>query len=270
MRFRRKLHPQILRKSGLTGAGQGAQGWMKRACEAILQLADMEYRLANASTSYAAKWLIVLIATLGFSCVHQQPRVPLDYVGNSAQTTDAANVFAEVIDPCVAVRTSNGRLDIRGTVNNRTLRARFSFAIMTGAGARFQSDQGANSSVLWMVGEEASAWLPKTGTVISRQPVRDLLEASVGLRLAARDLERLLVCPSGGEGSSAGAGIRLTDGWLRLFAEDPIGRLDIYERLNTHQEPQLSMVRRESNGDGWRADFGRYRNGMWEVVHLRS
>lgn len=209
----------------------------------------------------------ILVCT---ACAPRFARLPLDHAGDP--DLSGGERFEQLAGPCRVPLANAGNVDLDGVVAGGRVRARLSYTVMMGGAIRLETRDVSSSKqfVFSALGEEATLFLLQDNSVI-RGPAFDILNAAFGLPLRAATWERVLVCPTGGDGSF-GDSERLPGAWLRVLGQGADGQFAAYlNRSLTRKWRLVAMVgRAEGNSIGWRGDFHHRQNNRWRRVRLTS
>lgn len=160
------------------------------------------------STVCASLGLVIVAA----ACA---PRVMVSLpAGTGTADPTALERYAQATERCRGVDTWSAELRVAGTVRNRNLRLRVLAGTTAQGRLRLEgvAPFGAPVFVLVASGQTASLLLPRERRVLQGVPTGELLDALIGLDLAAEDLHGVLTTCGGQTGVPAD-GMRVANGW---------------------------------------------------------
>ncbi len=211
---------------------------------------------------------ILLLATA--SC--GEPLMKLPWI--PLQITDGLTAFTEAVTTCNQTRTITAQLVIEGSVGGRRRPCTRWLADLSDLGspplARLEAlaRSGPSPVIFWAEGNDSTVLLPRENRVLEHGRSDVMLEALIGVPLAAPELRRLLLgCATFGPnlGREVGAS------WQVFVNPDPRARPG---SLQLHRERGWWRVVAQTFDEGsplaWRSEYSNFRENLPGSVRLVS
>jgi len=211
---------------------------------------------------------VMVCATLFSAAACGAPLMTLPPVTPGASAApDAARAFDEATAACRKISGFSAEIAVKGSIGGRRIRARLLAGLAAPSSVRLEAFAG-SQPIFFFVARGSDATLvipPPDDRVLRNGPADEVLEALTGLRVAPDDLRATL---TGCAPDPAAGSLRTLGGDWRVAT----GAVTSY----LHREGQgapwrlVAVVRRDSAGVEWRAEFADFAAGLPASVRLTS
>ncbi|HEY6213274.1 MAG TPA: hypothetical protein VIW45_13370 [Vicinamibacterales bacterium] len=183
-----------------------------------------------------------------------------------ARAADGPDVVAEATAACQRVMSMTAEIAVGGSVGDQRVRGHMLAGLARPASLRLEaaSPFGAPLFIFVATGDDATLLLPRDDRVLEHGRPDAVLDAIAGVPLDPIDLRAVLtgcgVAADGAEATQPSADWRIV----------PDGAGHLY----VHREPAgwrlTAAVRSPARGEGWRAEYRRFEDGLPREVRLTS
>jgi len=211
----------------------------------------------------AAGFVAVLSAAACGTPLMTLPRVS----PGASVAADARQAYDEATAACRAIANFSPEIGVKGSIGGRRLRARLLAGLARPASVRLEAFAG-SQPIFFFVARGGDATLvipPPDDRVLRGAPPDQVLEAVTGLRVAPEDLRMTLTgCAPDDSVANARA---LGDDW-RVIPGD----VTTYLHREGVRAPWrvVAVVRRDSAGAEWRAEYRNFEAGLATAIRLTS
>jgi hypothetical protein len=189
--------------------------------------------------------------------------------GQAAAASDGADIVAGATAGCQRVTSMTAEIAVAGSVGGQRLRGHMLVGVSRPASVRLEAAApfGAPFFIFVARGTDATLLLPRDDRVLEHGRPEDVLGAVAGVPLNPIDLRAVLtgcaIAPEPAEARQPNAEWRIVpDGGGRVYLhrEAPSGPWRLAAAERTPAGP--------GGGDGWRAEYRRFEDGMPRDVRL--
>ena len=210
--------------------------------------------------------LVVLIAAIGCSaCAPPLMKLPS---GPSTPAGDGRDVAADATAACRRVTSMTAEISVSGSVGGQRLRGHMLVGVATPASVRLEAAApfGAPLFIFVARGADATLLLPRDDRVLEHGKPDEVLDAVTGVPLDPADLRDVL---TGCAVAPDGAGARQPAPDWRILPDGP-GHLYMHREGPGGPWRLAATVRQPDHGEGWRAEYRNFQDGLPQEVRLTS
>jgi hypothetical protein len=193
-----------------------------------------------------------------------------------APATDIAQVVAEAMRSCGPASSITAEAAVSGSVAGRRLRARLLVGLAAPASARLEAFAlGQQIFILVAQGNDATLLLTRENRILQHGNAADILEVVAGIPVDADQLRTtMLGCVDAQAATAVNAPAAAVvarqagSDWRQLI----VNQSEFYFRRESATMPWrlVAVVRRDSNGNAWRAEFRDFRSDLPSSIRLAS
>ena len=186
--------------------------------------------------------------------------------GPLAPASDGRDVLADATAACQRVTSLTAEIAVSGSVGGQRVRGRMLVGVSRPASVRLEAAApfGAPLFIFVARGSDATLLLPRDDRVLDHGRPEDVLDAVAGVPLDPMDLRAVLtgcaLAPDAADARQQGADWRVV----------PDGPGHLYLQRDGVGWRVAATVRAPSNGDGWRAEYRNFQDGLPHDVRLAS
>jgi hypothetical protein len=193
-----------------------------------------------------------------------------------APATDIAQVVAEATRTCGTASSITAEAAVSGSVDGRRLRARLLVGLAAPASARLEAFAlGQQIFILVAQGHDATLLLTRENRILQHGNAADVLEVVAGIPVDADQLRTTMLgcidaqAATDVRAAAAAVVARQAGSDWRLLT---VNQSEFYFRRESATTPWrlVAAVRRDSNGNAWRAEYRDFRSDLPLSVRLVS